>query len=364
VNLNPPDANLQRAAATYAAMQRWLYADRGSLYSETSPATGNPYAFVWPFSRALYGTLALAGADSSAREQVADRLVGLEWYWDGRAYASYVLFPYGSGGDRYTDDNAWVGLALIQAHRMRLSHKHDRPEKVLAYAESQWDRRLGGLFWVQQNSAVGRTNHDRGAGATAGHAQLGFHLYELTGSDRYLKGADRMLDWVRRTFDSSGTGSGPFWNALRSDGSIDTNLWSYNQGVMIGAYVMAYRLKQEPGLLQVAEAIARQTLGTFGDFTGQPPSFNAMCFQHFLMLHASTSDAALQARMLHVMHQYADWTWESSTGARDPQTDLFSFDDAGRPACGRQAARLQDQGAQLQLYSLLAWNPSDYQYLT
>ena len=35
---------------------------------------------------------------------------------------------------------------------------------------------------------------------------------------------------------------GPFWNVARADGSIDRNLWSYNQGVMIGARVLQFRL--------------------------------------------------------------------------------------------------------------------------
>src|SRR5262249_19048876 len=141
-----------------------------------------------------------------------------------------------------------------------------------------------GVFWVQQRTGVGLTNHDRGAGATAGYAQLGFHLHELTtnaafdGDDEPAArpvsvGARTMLSWVNRHVDASGTGAGPFWNVARPDGGIDRNLWSYNQGVMIGARVLQYRLTHEPESLALAEAIARQTLQTFGDFTGQPPSF-------------------------------------------------------------------------------------------
>jgi hypothetical protein len=45
-------------------------------------------------------------------------------------------------------------------------------------------------------------------------------------------------------------------------------------------------------------------------------------------------------------------------------TNLFYFTDAGQPALGSQPARLQDQGAMVQLYALLAWNASDYASLT
>jgi hypothetical protein len=361
-----------RALATYAAMQQHLYVSRQmALYRETVPAAGgNPFAFVWPHSRALLGTLALAGMPANllggldVNSAVKDRVDALTWYWDGRAYASYVVPPYGGGGDRYADDNAWLGLALVQLHRMGLSKSLKRPQQVFDYLRSaHWDRRAGGLFWVQQGVGFGQRNHDRGGGATAGAAQLGFLLRELSGSKTY-DFALEMVNWVRATLDSSGSGVGPFLNAVRADGSVDTNVWSYNQGVMIGAYALQHRSSGDAGSLRLAEDIARQTLDTFGDFTRQPPSFNAMCMQNMLLLHSVSDDAQLHGRILHVMRNYADWTWDPSNSARDEHTNLFYFADDGRPNRGHQPARLQDQGAMLQLYALLAWDEADYSKLT
>jgi hypothetical protein len=381
--------NADRALATYAAMQQALYVSgQISLYRETAPATGdNPFAYVWPHSRALVGSLALAGMPADLRQgldvraAVKDPVDGLAWYWDGRAYASYVLPPYGGGGDRYADDNAWLGLALVQQYRMGLSTSLKRPQQVFRYLQSRhWDREQrdpmpGGLFWVQQGTGFGLHNHDRGAGATAGAAELGFHLHELTGSRDYAGdgqvlarpralGAWNMLNWVGATMDGSGSGDGPFYNAMRADGTLDTNIWSYNQGVMLGARVLAYQVSGDASALQAAERIARQTLGTFGDFTRQPPSFNAMCMQNMLMLCSVTQDRALAERMVEVMREYADFTWDPANGARDERTNLFYFADDGGPNRGHQPARLQDQGALLQLYALLAWDPADYRHLT
>jgi hypothetical protein len=354
-------------------MQQHLYVSRQmSLYRETAPAAGgNPFAFVWPHSRALLGTLALAGMPAEllggldVRAAVKDRVEALTWYWDGRAYASYVMAPYGGGGDRYADDNTWIALALVQLYRMGLLKQSlKRPQQVFAYLQSaHWDRAAGGLFWVQQGVGFGLRNHDRGGGATAGAAELGLLLHELTGSRAYDDGVN-MLNWVQSVLDSSGSGVGPFLNAVRADGSVDTNLWSYNQGVMIGARVLQHRLSGDVAALQLAEGIARQALDTFGDFTRQPPSFNAMCMQNMLMLCSVTADAQLRARLLQVMRDYADWTWDPANGARDEQTNLFYFADDGRPNRNNQPARLQDQGALLQLYALLAWNEADYRHLT
>ena len=384
--------NADRAVATYNAMQQSMYVAGTSLYHETSakPTPGqNAYSYLWPFSRALIGTLALAGVPrtlvggASYRTAVQDRVAGLTRYWDSRAalpaYDSYVTVPPATGGDKYYDDNAWVGLALIQQYRMGLTASLTRPEQLFSFAQAGWDRiatdpNPGGVFWVQQGLGYGLSNHDRGAGASAGSAEVAFHLHELTGSAAYdgdgqvtsapgSVGGANMVNWVSKYLDSSGTGSGPFLNVARRDGSIDTNLWSYNEGVMIGARVLQYRLTGQSAMLQLAEAIARQALSTFGDFTGQPPSFNVMCFQNMLMLYAVSADATLKANMLEAMQRYAEWTWNPRTGARDA-SNLFHFTDGGQPAPASEPARLQDQGAMVQLYALLAWDPSDYSKLT
>jgi hypothetical protein len=382
-------SNLDRAAAAYAAMQDAMYVSDGtSLYRETHPPGGPAIAYLWPFARALVGTLALAGAPGGAHHaaDVTDRMAGLERYWDrftwSPAYCSSVPGFFGGGGDKYYDDNAWVALALVQHHRMGFTQpsRLRRAEQLWKFAQRGWDtdrhaRNPGGVFWVQQRTGAGLTNHDRGTGATAGYAELGFHLRELTGSAAFdgdpdpvarphAVGALTMVNWVARCVDRSENGEGPFLNVARPDGSIDTNLWSYNQGVMIGARVLQYRLTGDAAFLDLAERIARQTLRTFGDFSMHPPSFNVMCFQNMLMLFSESRDAELTASMRHAMEGYADWTWNPSNGARDPATNLFYFSDGGRPALGRQPARLQDQGAMVQLYALLEWSPDDYRKLT
>jgi hypothetical protein len=380
-------SNLDRAVAAYTAMQETMYvADGSSLYRETAPPSGPVFAYLWPFSRAVVGTLALAGAPGGAAYAAAvhDCFAGLERYWDRftwtPAYASSVPGFFGGGGDKYYDDNAWVSLALIQRHRMGFDGSLRRAEQLWKFAQKGWDRSSGaaipgGVFWVQQRTGAGLTNHDRGTGATLGSAELGFHLRELTGNASYegdaepaarprSVGALTMVNWAARHVDRSETGEGPFWNVARAEGSIDRNLWSYNQGVMIGARVLQFRLSSDADFLQLAERIARQTLATFGDFTLHPPSFNAMCFQNMLMLCAESQDAELCRDIRDVMERYADWAWDASTGARDPSSNLFYFDDAGHPALGRQPARLQDQGAMVQLFALLEWEPSEYPKLT
>jgi hypothetical protein len=385
-----PQTNADRAVAAYNAMQKHFYVPDGkSLYRLTYPFSrgDKPYAYLWEFSRALVCTLALAGVPAalvggaSYTAAVQSRFAGLAHYWDGQAsppaYDSYVIFD--GGGDKYHDDNAWIALACIQQYRMGLTTSLDRAKQLFTFAQSGWDANAhdpdpGGVFWVHQGSGRGLTNHDRGTGAAAGNAELGYHLHLLTGSASYdgdgvvsalpaSLGASNMVNWVNAYVDSGRSGSGLYWNVVRSDGSIDTNLWSYNQGVMIGANVLRYQLTANSSYLTHAAAIADNCLTTYGNFQGQPPSFNAMLFQNMLMLYPYAS-GSLQAGMLQRMQAYADWAW-NNTSAHDRKTDLFYFNDAGQPIGNSgQPAQLRDQGAMTQLYALLAWSAANYCQLT
>src|SRR3982074_3328139 len=106
-----------------------------------------------------------------------------------------------------------------------------------------------------------------------------------------------MVNWAAAYVDSTKSGSRLYRNVVRSDGSIDTNLWSYNQGVMIGANVLRYQLTTNNLYLSQAVATASKALSTYGNFQGQPPSFNAMLFQNMLMLYPYAT-SSLQSSML------------------------------------------------------------------
>ncbi len=123
-------------------------------------------------------TSAFAGQDA-----IAIHLADLERYWRGDGLApGYSSDVAGSrlGGDRYYDDNAWVGLALVLLERVRPGWSRlDRALATYEFALRGWDERGGGVFWVEQGRGSGRRNHDRNLVSTAPNAQLGLHLGEL-----------------------------------------------------------------------------------------------------------------------------------------------------------------------------------------
>lgn len=365
-----------RAVRAYAAMRRHFLRRDGLYRRDGFPRLPGSAAHLWPTARAFAAAVDLLGVERrlaagvDAEAAVNAHLEALDRYWDVRggvpAYASDVL---GSrfGGDRYYDDNAWVGLALVQLQRLRPGGGYaERADDLFRFAVAGWDVRPGvpspgGVFWVEQGRGVGLTNHDRNTVSNAPNAQLGLHLTELlpgvAGADRSARAHD-MYAWVNATLDAAGARGEPargeparglFFDKLRGDGTIDQTLWTYNQGSMIGANLLLARVGSEPGCLARAEAIARQALAHYADtLERQPPAFNAILFRNLLQLHAATSDSVLRGRISSTIAAYADAAWHR----RRDRHDRFRFSGRG--------VTLLDQSAMVQVYALLAWDPADY----
>jgi hypothetical protein len=353
-----------RAALAYRAMLRRFR--RGTLmyrYDE-GPSLLRKGAQLWPFSRALMATLDVAGIPGDAatelapQQRLAEHLQILERYWDPAgprpAYCSSVTGPR-RRGDRYYDDNAWIGLALVELERLRPNSGWlARAGQLYEFAASGWDDVRGGVCWVEQGRGTGVRNHDRNTVSNGPNAEVGLHLAELGHRPASQVTPEDMYDWVGRTLDSSresdSPGTGLFWDKVRGDGTIDRATWSYNQGSMVGANVLLARAHptQQATYLSRAEAIARKALREYaGQYETQPASFNAIFFRNLLLLHAASADRGVREEILAAMTAFAEAAWSE---ARD-RRHLFHL--RGRPT-------LLDQSAMVQILALLAWDPAAY----
>ncbi len=382
-----PAVYAARATRAYAAMQGRFCKSDGGYRRDGLPRRPAAAAHLWPFARAFVATLDLAGVEPElipgfdADAAIAQRLDALERYWDpvgdAPAYSADILRP-GSVGDRYYDDNAWVGLALVQLERVRPgAGRLERAAELFRFACAGWDHRAdapspGGVFWVEQGRGTGVRNHDRNTVSNAPNAELGLHLVGLgvqlgglggpTGAapgDKRPIGSQQMYEWVNATLDAGQNGdlpaTGLFWDKLRGDGTIDKMLWSYNQGSMIGANVLLARRHSgaaQARYLARSETIARQALRHLeGRYERQPAAFNAIFFRNLLLLHHATGDTGLRAQLLGAMRGYADRAWDQ----RRDRRDRFHFPRSGLTLLG--------QSAMVQTLALLAWDPADYRKL-
>ncbi|GAA1912174.1 glycoside hydrolase family 76 protein [Streptantibioticus ferralitis] len=353
-----------RAIAAYQALQKYLAVNDGSgLYHERYPvvAGDNAYSYEWPFSQAHAATLDLTGLPGEQGDaylpDLARRSVGQERYWKASGgttgvpgYASYPEPPYGSGGDFFYDDNEWVGLLDIQQYLMRGDRAVlARAEQIFQLVVSGWDSDPshadpGGVFWTQAT-----WSQDRNTVSDMPGAELGLRLHQITGQQTYLTWARRMYDWTNRYLLSP---DGLYWDHVNLTGTVETTIWSYNQGVPVGVNVLLYEITGDQEYLDRARRIAAAAHAHFvtgGRLLGQPPYFNSIYFKNLLLLEAVTGGRTYREAMA----EYADTVWERY---RDPGTGLFRFDTGG------QTETLQ-QAAMVQIYAVLGWDPDDHRLL-
>jgi Glycosyl hydrolase family 76 len=377
--LSTQQIDADRAIAAYNAMQQYFYAgDGSSLYTQNSPQSGNPYSYLWPFSRALAGTITLAGVPpellggASYAPDVSDRLVGLSRFWDGTGYDSYPAAPYGKGGDKYYDDQAWVGLSSAQSYRLTgdpvsLTDAQNAFSFVYpgGWAASATFDGPGGIYWVNQGVGVGVGNHDRTTTSNAPNAELGLLLGNLDpgSASTYDADAGAIYGWVNQYLYNTPTSPNYqpaqpalMFDKVRGNDTIDETLWTYNQGTMIAASVREYQVTGQPTYLSEAEAIANAALNTFTEssYVNQPAAFDAVFFRGLLVLYSATSDMALRSRIVQTIQAYADDAWANYRAA----PGLFRF-----PSSSGTGYQLLDQGAMVEIYAALAWNPADYDKL-
>ncbi|WP_329139408.1 glycoside hydrolase family 76 protein [Streptomyces sp. NBC_01476] len=355
-----------RAGASYQALQRDLYlgAAGHDLYRESVPAAagGNPYSYLWEFREATQATVYLQNIPHNARRyraDVADRFAALSQYASTDpahpGYDSYLPAPLGTGGDLFFDDNAVAGLSFLTQYRAA----GDRTMLARARAAFATDTRAwdddpakacpGGMHWVESGA-----NTIRAANVTGLFAQLSAGLYQITRQPAYLGWAQRAYDWNRDCLRQS---AGLYQNDRDDNGSVNTTLWTYNSGAMIGTATELYRATGDRRYLDQAVEDANGALAywTADDrLYNQPAVFNSFLFQDLLLLDSQHHDPRYRA----VFSAYAERLWADN---RDPATGLFRFQasNGGAPDPTQPVGTL-NQAAAVQLFSLLAWDPEDY----
>ena len=323
-----------RAVTSYEAMQRNYYLPAQHLYRG---APGR-FSYLWPFSQALSATVGVAVLAPAYRAAIRDRLTGLADYWTSSesppSYSSYL----GGSGASYYDDNEWVGLQLVRIYRLTGNRRAlARAQDILRLAIYGWDLDTshacpGGVWWTQD------PNFDtRNTVSNAPAAELGLELFELTGRRSFLGWGERFYTWVRGCLLQQ---AGLFSDNVGLEGAIDPTVWIYNQGTMLGAATLLYRITRDPTYLVQAQAGAAATLAYFEPqrLQSQPSFFISIFLENLRMFEAT--DSAISFRP--ALEQYAQWAWQS---ARDPSSGLFDF-HRGEP--------LLDQASMTQIYATLA----------
>lgn len=341
-----------RAQEAYVVLRRTWWIAGVRLYRGEQRA----WAHLWPLSQVMLAAGDIAAMDERAgakpmqvEAQLRQGTGRLGAYWDGRArvpgYDSAPRPPWGRGGDKYYDDNAWIGRALLRHARLRMGSLAPTLPAVGRFVRSGWNEDPtapcpGGVAWVQASH-----NGDRNTVSTAPSALL---VLGLAGDDNEagkeaIEWAARSYAWVRRCL--GGTDQ-LYGDHVRADGTIDATRWTYNQGAMIALGVALALATGEERYRREAVTTARATLAWLsspGCLQRQPVAFNALFLRDLLALrsigHASVADEGVG-----IFAAYAHAAWQHR---RDPRTGRYRFSVNG-------TGSLLQQAAMVQLHALLA----------
>lgn len=341
-------------------MRRYFYIPGTGLYREKLGASSG--AYLWPFSQALAATVSV-GLIGDRSPQTAQNLHAL-LYGLGKYLTSTAPTASASGDElqslphfgataastqpgpvSYYDDNDWVGIALTRAYELTGNQSAlSLAEQILAFEMAGWDSDPdascpGGI--PHSTSAGGR---NRSTISTAPAAELALALYEITTEPSYLSFAETAYEWVRRC---TLMPSGMYADNIARDGELDPQLWSYTQGVVIGAGALLYHVTGVQTYLRQSEQTAHTALSyyTLEKLAAENPFFVSVFLRNVLYLGSELHDNLGQA----LAQQYVDWAWNS---LREPNGLFLSA--TGSPTV------LLGQSAVTQIYVLLSTSPSRF----
>jgi predicted alpha-1,6-mannanase (GH76 family) len=207
---------------------------------------------------------------------------------------------------------------------------------VFAFVTSGWSSDAswshpGGIRWKMR-----ATSPSRNTCSNAPAAQLGALIHEQTGDAVALEWSLRIYDWVRATLLG---GEGLYFDRIEADGTVSYEVWSYNQGAMIGAGVLLHRITGEQGYLDQAIATATAAIKRFtveGPLGESRPAFSAVLVRNLFLLGQVAPDPSYRQ----LAEAYGEQMWMR---LRDPRTGLF----------GGDLSVLNNSAPMLEIYALL-----------
>lgn len=282
-----------------------LHSARRKVFGWRNWWMARTYEHLWPLANTWSAICTLASLPDHAgvRDVLPLLLDGLPAYHrDGLAvltgrgpvgFESAVVPPLGRGGDVYFDDNAWLGLALVRHQELcRDDLSLPLADRLFQFVVGGWSADggwavPGGIRWKADPSNTSRNTCTNGPAAA-----LGALVHRLTGDPAALEWALRIYRWTRTALLRD---DGLYADRIGPDGTVVTDLWTYNQGSMAGAGVLLAELTGDSAFLADARATAAAALGRFtlDDLFRNGPAFNAAFFRNlFLVPSGSTSEAA------------------------------------------------------------------------
>ncbi|MFA5506345.1 MAG: glycoside hydrolase family 76 protein [Vulcanimicrobiota bacterium] len=328
-----------RASYAWEGLRAGMGGDMNSL--KERPGDGTITA--WPYGQVM--TAALNQARLSGDYTDFNRLVeGLEKYQHPDGGYSPSPGKFGFHGNRFMDDNAWIGLVFVQAAQQQPEAGHLEKAKEIADFLIRSRNPDGGLIWEEGNK-----NPSYNTATFGPSIELSLRLYQLTGEEKYRVVAEEMTTIMDRELRQP---NGLYHDNLDlKTGKVEPTVWSYNQGTPVGAHLLWYEITGDVTHLDLARQTAQSAMRHFGEegLWKQPPAFNAIFLRNLMRL----DDPSVET----YTDKYLNRAWSE---ALDPRTGLFNKEGHGMGSYeGRGNVSTIDQAALTQLLALQSWSSAD-----
>jgi hypothetical protein len=217
------------------------------------------YSDSWyDFSQLQADAALFACGDAAARCYVEKAFLHLERHWDPRPPGGY--FGRGAvdgsrvdGPDKYADDNALAGVALLEAHASAPDAAARARYLARAVAVGEyltrgplWDDVFDGGFWW--NTRRGDSTEGKPAQSNALAALLFLRLHAVTGAAHWRTWAARTLAWLDAALWDA-TADLTYYSvryadlARRRGRALERRYFNYDQAILLEALVWAARLQ-------------------------------------------------------------------------------------------------------------------------
>ena len=160
-------------------------------------------------------------------------------------------------GERYYDDNEWVGISALNAYQ------RTRDEKDLQLGQLMYDFIMtgynqdlgGGVYWKEGDMESKNTCSNGPA------VLLALQLYQIKKDKALLDTALRIFNWTKEKLQ---TPDKLYYDNIRTkDGSLNKTVFSYNTGTMLESAVYLYEITGDKKYLEEANAMAERSLSYF-----------------------------------------------------------------------------------------------------
>lgn len=228
----------------------------------------------------------------------------------------------------YYDDMEWNALALLRAYEVTGDQKFkDAVDVLWEDIKTGWnDYAGGGLMWVKG------TPNGKNAISNSPASILASRLYQIDQDPDDLEWAQKTYNWVKSNLVDPSTGA--VWDhVFDNDGELSIRkdwIFTYNQGVYLGAALELYEITGESIYLNDAQKAADYTLNSLStterllkdEGDGDGGLFKGIFVRYFtqLILNENVSQSVRNRYAIFLEHN-AETLWKDG---RDEETNLFN----------------------------------------